>query len=288
MMIDAHQHFWRIDRGDYSWLTNDMGVLYRDYLPDDLSPLIHKNDISGTVLVQAAPTYEETLFLLSLYDRHDWIYGVVGWLDLSSPSFPEQLDSIMKRPGIVGLRPMLQDLEDSAWILQEQVVENLKQLIGYDLPLDLLINHKHISSVLTLMKTLPDLKAVIDHMAKPNISAGELNNWQEEMNALSQLPNIWCKLSGLLTQANPAMWKVEDFKPYIQHIVRSFGPGRLLFGSDWPVCLSAGSYEDAVTVIKGNLPETLTQAEVDGIFSGNAEVFYKLKERGEENGPVSL
>ncbi|MGE6610882.1 amidohydrolase family protein [Peribacillus sp. NPDC076916] len=287
-MIDAHQHFWRIDRGDYSWLTNDMGVLYRDYLPDDLSPLIHKNDISGTVLVQAAPTYEETIFLLSLYDRHDWIYGVVGWLDLSAPSFPEQLDSLMKRPGIVGLRPMLQDLEDSAWILQEQVVENLKQLIRYDLPLDLLINHKHISSVLTLMKTLPDLKAVIDHMAKPNISAGELNKWQEEMNALSQFPNIWCKLSGLLTQADPATWKVDDFTPYIQHIVRAFGPDRLLFGSDWPVCLSAGSYEEAVAVIKGNLPETLTLAEVDGIFSGNAKAFYKLKERGEENGQVSL
>ncbi len=287
-MIDAHQHFWRIDRGDYSWLTNDMGVLYRDYLPDDLSPLIHKNDISGTVLVQAAPTYEETIFLLSLYDRHDWIYGVVGWLDLSAPSFPEQLDSLMKRPGIVGLRPMLQDLEDSAWILQEQVVENLKQLIRYDLPLDLLINHKHISSVLTLMKTLPDLKAVIDHMAKPNISAGELNKWEEEMNALSQFPNIWCKLSGLLTQADPATWKVDDFTPYIQHIVRAFGPDRLLFGSDWPVCLSAGSYEEAVAVIKWNLPETLTLAEVDGIFSGNAKAFYKLKERREENGQVSL
>ncbi|WP_342614486.1 amidohydrolase family protein [Peribacillus frigoritolerans] len=288
MMIDAHQHFWRIDRGDYSWLTNDMGVLYRDYLPDDLSPLIHKNDISGTVLVQAAPTYEETIFLLSLYERHDWIYGVVGWLDLSAPSFPEQLDSLMKRPGIVGLRPMLQDLEDSAWILQEHVVENLKQLIRYDLPLDLLINHKHISSVLTLMKTLPDLKAVIDHMAKPNISAGELNKWQEEMNALSQFPNIWCKLSGLLTQADPAMWKVDDFTPYIQHIVLAFGPDRLLFGSDWPVCLSAGSYEEAVAVIKGNLPETLTLAEVDGIFSGNAKAFYKLNERREENGQVSL
>lgn len=288
MMIDAHQHFWRIDRGDYSWLTHDMGALYQDYLPDDLSPLMHENDISGTVLVQAAPTYEETLFLLSLYERHDWIYGVVGWLDLSAPAFPEQLDSLMKRPGIVGLRPMLQDLEDSAWILQEQVVENLKQLIRYDLPLDLLINHKHISTVLTLMKTLPDLKAVIDHMAKPNISAGELSEWQEEMNALSQFPNIWCKLSGLLTQAAPEMWKVDDFKPYIQHIVRAFGPNRLLFGSDWPVCLSAGSYEEAVAVIKGNLPETLTLAEVDGIFSGNAKAFYKLKERGEENGQVSL
>ncbi|MBO0998480.1 amidohydrolase family protein [Bacillus sp. SD075] len=288
MIIDAHQHFWRIDRGDYSWLTKDMGVLYRDYLPEDLSPLIHRNDISGTVLVQAAPTYEETLFLLSLYDSHDWIYGVVGWLDLSAPSFPEQLDSLMERSGIVGLRPMLQDLEDNAWILQEQVVENLKLLIRYDLPLDLLINHTHVSAVITLMKTLPDLRAVIDHMAKPNISPGELNKWQEEMNALSQFPNLWCKMSGLLTQADSAMWKVDDFKPYIQDIVRAFRPDRLLFGSDWPVCLSAGSYEDTVAVIKGNLPETLTQAEVDGIFSGNAEAFYKLKERGEENGPISL
>lgn len=283
MIIDAHQHFWKIDRADYSWLSKDMGVLYQDYLPEDLNPLLEKHGIAGTVLIQAAPTYEETLFLLSLYERYDWIYGVVGWIDLSSPAFPKQLDSLMKRPGIVGLRPMLQDLENSDWILQEQVIENLKWLIRYNLPLDLLINNKHISSILTLLKTLPNLMTVIDHMAKPNITKGDLSEWKEDMYALSQFPNVWCKMSGLMTQANPAMWKTEDFEPYIHHIVQTFGPSRLLFGSDWPVCLSAGSYDDALQIIKRNVPENLTNKEMDKIFFNNAKAFYKLKERGDSH-----
>jgi L-fuconolactonase len=189
----------------------------------------------------------------------------------------------MKRPGIVGLRPMLQDLENSDWILQEQVIENLKWLIRYNLPLDLLINNKHISSVLTILKTLPNLMTVIDHMAKPNITKGDLSEWKEDMNALSQFPNVWCKMSGLMTQANPAMWKIEDFEPYIHHIVQTFGPSRLLFGSDWPVCLSAGSYDDALQIIKRNIPENLTNKEMDKIFSNNAKAFYKLKERGDSH-----
>ncbi|MBK5443306.1 amidohydrolase [Peribacillus sp. TH24] len=283
MIIDAHQHFWKIDRADYSWLSKDMGVLYQDYLPEDLDPLLEKQGIAGTVLIQAAPTYEETLFLLSLYERYYWIYGVVGWIDLSSPAFPKKLDSLMKRPGIVGLRPMLQDLENSDWILQEQVIENLKWLIRYNLPLDLLINNKHISSILTLLKTLPNLMTVIDHMAKPNITKGDLSEWKEDMYALSQFPNVWCKMSGLMTQENPAMWKTEDFEPYIHHIVQTFGPSRLLFGSDWPVCLSAGSYDDALQIIKRNLPENLSDKEMDKIFSNNAKAFYKLKERGDSH-----
>ncbi|MBZ5752163.1 amidohydrolase family protein [Metabacillus sp. DBTR6] len=286
--MDAHHHFWKIERADYTWLSKDMGVLYQDYLPEDLEPLLQKHHISGTVLVQAAPTYEETLFLLSLYERYDWIFGVVGWLDLSSPDFPKQLDSLMMRPGIVGLRPMLQDIEKSDWILQEQVIENLKWMIRYNLPLDLLINKKHIPFILTLMEALPDLLTVIDHMAKPNISGGELSEWKEEMNALSQFPNVWCKVSGLMTQADPSTWKIEDFKPYIHHIVQTFGPSRLLFGSDWPVCLLAGDYESALQIINNNLPDTLSDVEMNGIFSENAKAFYKLEKRRESNEQVRI
>ncbi|KAB7707227.1 amidohydrolase family protein [Bacillus aerolatus] len=282
-MIDAHQHFWKLERADYSWLSKDMGVLYQDYLPENLQPLLEKHNISGTVLVQAAPTYEETLFLLSLYERYDWICGVVGWLDLASPSFPKQLQSIMKQPGIVGLRPMLQDIEQNDWILQDQVMENLKWLIQYNLPLDLLINKKHVPSILTLVQALPDLLTVIDHMAKPNIAGRELNEWKEEMSALAQFPNVWCKLSGLMTEAKPFAWKTEDFEPYIHHIVQTFGSSRLLFGSDWPVCLSAGSYEEALQIISENLPETVKHLEADKIFSENAKAFYKLKDRRENN-----
>ncbi|MBX9975865.1 amidohydrolase [Cytobacillus firmus] len=284
VIIDAHQHFWKLERGDYSWLTGDMGVLYQDFLPQDLNPLLEKHQISGTVLVQAAPTYEETKFLLSLYEQYEWIYGVVGWLDLSSLSFREQLVSILKHPGLAGLRPMLQDIEQNDWILQEQVIENLKWMIRYNLPLDLLINNKHISSILTLMETLPDLMTVINHLAKPKISDKGINNWKEEMNALAQFPNVWCKLSGLMTQADPNQWKIEDFKPYIHHIIEIFGPSRIMFGSDWPVCLSAGSYDDAVQIINKCLPDSLSTLEKEQIFSGNAKSFYKLKERGSING----
>ncbi|MGG1572547.1 amidohydrolase family protein [Fictibacillus sp. NRS-1165] len=278
-MIDSHQHFWKLQRNDYGWLSEDMGVLYQDYMPEDLTPLLKQYQISGTVVVQAAPAYEETLFLLSLYDRYDWICGVVGWLDLSSPSFPAQLASLLEHPGIVGLRPMLQDIEEPDWILQDQVTENVNCLHQHHLPLDLLINQKHIPSILTLLKALPELKAVVDHMAKPNISGGELDGWKQDMKSLSEYPNVWCKVSGFMTEAEPYTWKTKDFEPYIGHIVETFGTSRLLFGSDWPVCLAAGSYQDTIEIIRENLQSTVSPAEMDQIFSENARQFYNLKER---------
>ncbi|MDN4525078.1 amidohydrolase family protein [Fictibacillus fluitans] len=282
-MIDSHQHFWKLERGDYGWLTEDMEVLYRNYLPEDLVPMLEQFNISGTIVVQAAPTYEETQFLLSLYERYEWIKGVVGWLDLSSPSFPEQLEKLLKNPGVVGLRPMLQDIEQSDWILQEKVVENVKILHQKGLLLDLLINKKHIPFVLELLKALPDLRAVVDHMAKPNIAQGELSGWKEDMKSLAEYPNVWCKVSGFMTEAVPYEWRTEDFNPYIQHVAKVFGPSRLLFGSDWPVCLSAGSYGDTIDIINKNLPDSLTTDERERIFTENAKKFYRLNTTTEES-----
>ncbi|GHH97838.1 amidohydrolase [Neobacillus kokaensis] len=254
-----------------------MGILYQDYLPEDLLPSLEKHFISGTVLVQAAPTYEETQYLLSLYERFEWIYGVVGWLDLASPAFPEQLDLLMKQQGIVGLRPMLQDIEKSDWILQEQVIDNLKLLINYNLPLDLLITERHIPYIEVLLETLPALRVVIDHLAKPVIDKNAFTKWQEDMDKLAKFPHVWCKLSGFMTLADS--WEIAEFKPYIQYIVQAFGPSRIMFGSDWPVCLAGGSYEQALSIVTDNLPDSLSGLEIEQIFSMNAQSFYLLNER---------
>lgn len=283
-IIDAHQHFWKLERGDYSWLTEDMGILYQNYLPEDLEPILKKESVAGTVLVQAAPTLDETMYLLSLYEKYPWIYGVVGWLDLSSTDFPEQLDSLTKFDGVVGFRPMLQDIEQHDWILQDQVIENLKLLIKYDLPLDLLINKNHIPYILTLLKALPELRAVVDHLAKPNVSnKKEFQKWKEDMEELAKFSNVSCKLSGLMTQVEGS-WEIDDFNPYIHHVVSTFGQKRVMFGSDWPVSLLGGTYKDAIAIIKENLPDSITEQEREFIFSKNAKSFYKLTERRGENG----
>jgi L-fuconolactonase len=257
-----------------------MGILFQDYLPEDLMPSLVKHSISGTVLVQAAPTYEETLYLLSLYERYEWIYGIVGWLDLSSPAFPGQLDFLMKQQGIVGLRPMLQDIEKDDWILQERVIENLRLLVSNDLPLDLLITERHIPYIEALLKRLPDLRAVIDHIAKPEISKNGFEKWKEDMSKLAIFPNVCCKLSGFMTLSDS--WEAGDFRPYIHHVVQAFGTSRLMFGSDWPVSLLGGSYQKSIEIVTDNLPSTLSDTEREQIFSTNAKSFYLLKERCEK------
>ncbi|WP_099352555.1 amidohydrolase family protein [Fredinandcohnia onubensis] len=165
-----------MDRGDYEWLTEDHGILYRDYLPKDLEPFMKNQSVLGTVLVQAAPTLDETLYLLSLYDQHKWIYGVVGWLDLASNNFKEQLHSLLQRKGIVGLRPMRQDIKASDWILQDLVIDNLIEMAEVNIPLDLLITERHIPYVITALEKVPGLSAVIDHIAKPNIAKAEITS----------------------------------------------------------------------------------------------------------------
>lgn len=280
-IIDSHQHFWKLDRGDYGWMTREHGILLQDYLPKDLEPSMKDQSVSGTVLVQAAPTLEETLYLLSLFNQHDWIYGVVGWLDLASTNFKEQLHALLQRQGIVGLRPMLQDIEASDWILQDQVVKNLKEMAEAKLPLDLLITERHIPYVVTALEKVPSLSAVVDHIAKPNIAKAEINRWKEDMTQLALFPNVSCKVSGLMTEAKPYSWKLEDFQPYIHHIINTFGSSRILFGTDWPVCLTAGNYDDAFKIINKCLPENFSTSEKEQLFYLNAKQFYKLMERNE-------
>lgn len=239
--LDAHQHFWRLRRGDYDWLTPDQARLYRDFEPDDLRPLLDAAGISSTILVQAAPTAEETTFLLSLAAAYPWIAGVVGWCDLSAANAPARVAALAARPKLVGLRPMLQDLPDRQWVLRPDVAPGLQAMADEGLVFDALIRPDQLTSIVTLAQRLPALKIVIDHGAKPDLSRAPCAAWAAGMTQAAACPNVHVKLSGLLTEAPPNAG-VATLKPFVDLILSAFGARRVLWGSDWPVLLTAGDY----------------------------------------------
>ena len=273
--IDAHQHFWKLARGDYDWITPDLTKLNQDYLPQDLQPFLNKHHIQGTIVVQAAPTIEETEYLLDLYDTNESIVGVVGWLEMDSSRFIEQFIKLSKRKGLIGIRPMIQDIPDDKWILRQQVRENIAYLVDQDFPIDLLVLPKHLPYVAELLEEFPKLRGVINHAAKPNIKDQDLNTWGQDLRKIASYPGIMCKLSGLITEA-AENWSKEDIKPVIDHVINCFGMNRVMFGSDWPVCLLAGSYHEVYEVLYDNLPINITEKERQQLFGGNASRFYKL------------
>jgi L-fuconolactonase len=277
--IDAHQHFWSRARGnDYGFLTPDAGILYNDYLPNQLEPLLGKQRIDYAVTVQAAPTIEETEWLLAQTSDVDFIIGVVGWLDFDVPAddFARAVDSLCRHPKFVGLRPMLQDLEDDRWILRPQVIANLRHLAALDLPFDILVYPRHLPHILQMLEQVDGLRAVVDHCAKPVIRRGILEPWAELMQKISHFPAVRCKVSGLVTEANLEHWKVSDFAPFVSHVIACFGADRLLFGSDWPVCLQAASYDEVVALVERLVPDTWGEQEMEKLFGLNAMEFYKL------------
>jgi L-fuconolactonase len=277
MRIDAHQHYWKPDRGDYGWLTPDLKALYRDFLPADLKPHLDRHGIGRTIVVQAAPTVAETEFLLQLCESEETIAGVVGWLDMEADDFAEQFHRLRENPKFVGIRPMLQDLDDDAYILRPKVGRALELLVEHDFPLDLLVFPRHLPHVITLLERWPGLRAVVDHLAKPNIASGDIEPWRERMERVAAHPNVYCKLSGMVTEADHGNWQRSDFVPYVREIVRMFGTGRVMFGSDWPVCLLAASYDEVWDILVRALPETIGEKEKEAIFGSNAARFYRLK-----------
>jgi len=279
MIIDAHQHFWKVSRGDYPWMTPDLQILNRDYDPQDLTPILKEHNIIKTVLVQAAPTIAETEFLLDLYDRNDFIAGVVGWLDLEADDFKDNYKRLKEHKGFMSIRPMLQDLEDDAWILQPKVMKNVEILLEDDFPIDLLVHPRHLPSINILLKQFPNLRAVVDHAAKPIVAQGILEPWKELMEEVSSYENVMCKLSSLITQADWEKWRAEDLVPYVHHVVKVFGADRVMFGSDWPYCLLAGTYNEVLQALRASLPSHLTDDELSGIFGRNAASFYKIDSR---------
>lgn len=276
MRIDAHQHFWRRDRGDYDWLTPELAPLWSDFLPDDLAPLFAHHGIAGSVLVQAAPTEAETAFMLSLARSHGFIRGVVGWTDLASPDAPAHIAELATDPLLVGLRPMLQDLPDDDAILAPVVQPALAAMASHGLALDALIRPRHLQRLLMLRDLHPDLKIVIDHAAKPDIAGGDLADWARDLGAVAADGRTHCKLSGLVTEA-AAGWQVADLQPVAETVLSAFGPGRVMWGSDWPVLNMAGSYDQWVVASDALLAglDAAAQAQVRG---GTAARFYGLEE----------
>ncbi|WNR45486.1 amidohydrolase family protein [Paenibacillus roseipurpureus] len=276
MRIDAHQHYWKMDRGDYGWITPELSVLYRDFLPSDLQPHLEQFDINKTIVVQAAETLEETAYLLALSETSDTIAGVVGWLDLDDPNFLLHYKKCKQHPKYVGFRVMIQEMPDARAILQPHFVEALRYFAEENVPVDLLVVAHQLEPVVELLEQVPGLRAVIDHIAKPQIAAGVIEPWSSQMTAIAQHPNIYCKISGMVTEAHHTEWKAEDFTKYIQHILTIFGSKRVMFGSDWPVCLLAGEYEDVVDIVTQALPSHWTEEDKSRLFGLNAKEFYKL------------
>lgn len=277
MIVDSHQHFWQVGRFDYPWMTPEVEVLCRDYLPPALAPVLQRNDVEKTILVQASNSLEETRWLLELADRNSFIAGVVGWVDLTADGLDRQLDEFTGHPKFKGIRHLVESEPQDNWLVQPAVLTNLRKLAQRGIAYDLLVHTRHLGYATMLADSCPELRLVVDHLAKPPIARGEIDEWSRGLRALASRPNVWCKLSGLVTEADWTGWRVEDLKPYVEVALEVFGPRRMMFGSDWPVCLLAASY-DQVLESFGKLLAGLDEQDRGRIFSGNALEFYRVQE----------
>jgi L-fuconolactonase len=275
-VIDAHQHFWSLAREDYGWLTPDLAALYRDFLPADLHPLLAREGVDKTIAIQAAETVAETEFLLALADAHPWIAGVVGWIDFEAADAVERLGRLARHHRLVGIRPMLQDLRDAEWILADTRRPVLAAMAERGLVLDALIRPRHLSVIQRLAERQDALTIVVDHAAKPAIDDGaSFASWRAGIGALALRGNVHCKISGLLTEA-PAGATAAALQPYVDVLLEAFGPGRLLWGSDWPVLLLAGDYGHWSSMTD-ELLASLAPADIANIRGGNAARVYGIR-----------
>ncbi|MGJ8628678.1 MAG: amidohydrolase family protein [Sulfitobacter sp.] len=248
-MIDTHQHFWKLDRGDYGWLTPDLEPLYHDFQPEDLAPILKANGIHGTIAVQAADTEAETEYLLALADRHDFILGVIGWVDLEASHAMASIERFAAHPKFVGLRPMIQNIPDDTWMLNDALAPAIDAMVSNNLTFDALVLPRHLGHLDTFLRRYPALSVVINHCAKPKIRNGDFEAWAAKMHKISQLNNVYCKISGLVTEASQD-WQEADLKPYIDHILQVFGFDRVMFGSDWPVINLASDYNQWTRIVR--------------------------------------
>ena len=277
MILDCHHHLWKVDRGDYHWMTPAVRILARDYLVEDLRPLLRKAGVDRTILVQAAQTEAETDWLLTLAAETDFIVGVTGWLDMDDPLFPARLAEYRKRPKFVAVRPMIQDIRQDDWLLQPVVLANLKHIAEIGFPFEFLTFPRHLPYVLTALERTPGLHAVIDHLSKPPIASGVLEPWRTLMKRVAEFPTVYCKLSGMVTEADHAAWTPQSLKPCVDHVVSVFGVDRIMFGSDWPVCQLAAAYGEVMNALRINLEPHLNAADLDKVFRANGERFYRLR-----------
>lgn len=279
MKIDAHQHLWQPLRGDYDWMPQDNTTLNRAYAPADLAPLLDRHGIDGTVIVQAAATVQETEYMLGLADATPWIKAVVGWVNFEDPGHLAHLTRLAAHPKFAGVRPMIQDIPDVNWMLRDDVQWAYRAIIDLDLTFDALGFARHLPNFLTLMKRYPDMRVVYDHCMKPQIrdhSRGRdpFPEWAEGMSALADETSGCCKFSGLVTEADDG-WSIDDLRPFADHVLEVFGPERVMWGSDWPVCRLQAEYGDWHDIAQ-ELTGGLSDAARADIFGGTATRFYRL------------
>lgn len=275
--IDSHQHFWDLAKFPYPWMPPSPNVLRRNYLPADLKPVLDANRFDGCVTVQATMHPGEATWMLELADANPFIKGVVGWVDLTGADLPKTLDGLQRHPKFRGVRHPVHDEPDANWLLRADVVQGLKELERRDIPYDLLLKPPHLPVVPKLVERVPELRMVVDHIAKPLIAQKTMEPWARDIAALAKLPTIWVKLSGMITEADRNSWRPPDLAPYLHHVYQLFGPDRLMFGSDWPVCLLAGSWKQVLAAFT-QCVGPLKQDARDKLLGGTAAKFYGLKE----------
>lgn len=278
MHIDAHQHFWRYNPAHYEWIDDSMATLRRDFLPEHLKPELERAGFEGSIAVQARQAPEETLWLLELAESTPWILGVVGWVDLRSPEVRSQLKELARNPKLVGVRHIVQSEPDDRFLLQPDFLRGISVLEEFDLAYDILIYTKHLSVAAEFVERFPRQRFVLDHLAKPPIKSGNIDSWAQGIERLAAFPNVFCKLSGLVTEADWKHWEPEHIVPFLDVAFESFGADRLMIGSDWPVCLVAAPYAQAIEVVKNYLLQKKPEVQ-ERILGGNARRFWHLPAR---------
>jgi L-fuconolactonase len=284
MQIDSHQHFWRYDAVRDAWINESMAVLKRDFLPEHLAVELAANGIDASIAVQADQSENETMFLLDLAEKSKRIAGVVGWVDLLSPRVGERLQHFSHFPKLRGFRHVAQAEPDDRFLAQENFVKGVAQFRPFGFTYDILVYPKQLPAAIELVARLPEQRFVVDHLAKPEIKSKNTAPWAAQMREIAQNKNVFCKVSGLITEADWKHWKADDFKPCLDLVFDAFGPERLMFGSDWPVCLVAGTYRQVKQFIEDYV-KGYSQPDKERIFGGNAARFYGLK--AAEHGPTA-
>jgi len=275
MRMDAHQHFWNYSPQEYGWITDQMAALKHDYGPADLKPLLAAEGFDGSIAVQARQDLEETRWLLELADQNEIVKGVVGWVDLCSPQLGAQLESLASHPRFVGVRHIVQGEPDDEFMLRPEFRRGIARLGEYGLPYDLLLYPRHLPVAVKLVREFPDQRFVLDHIAKPLIADAVIEPWKRDIRELARFENVWCKVSGMVTEARWKEWSAEDFQPYLDVIFEAFGAGRLMIGSDWPVCTLSASYAATMGLVRDYIAH-FGRDEQERILGGNCARFYNI------------
>ena len=278
MQIDAHQHFWIYNQTEFGWIDDSMAALRRDFLPENLAPELKANGFQGSVVVQTRQTLEETRWLLELAERSSQILGVVGWVDLTSADIRSHLKTLSRNPRLVGLRHIVQIEPDDRFLLRPEFLRGIAALEEFGLAYDILIYSKHLPVAIEFVERFPHQRFVLDHLAKPPIKRGEIDTWASGIRRLAAFPQVFCKLSGLVTEADWQHWTPDQISPYLDVAFEAFGPDRLMIGSDWPVCLVAGSYARVTQLVTNYVLKRFPDA-LPGVLGGNAQRFWRLNAR---------